>query len=62
MTVRWWPGRDVTGAMSAEGHALRARFEELAWRETTMGEISLRRRFDPVAKVDVYEVRLATTS
>lgn len=37
---------------------MRARFEELAWRETTMGEISLRRRFDPVAKVDVYEVRL----
>ncbi|MGH8878059.1 MAG: spermidine synthase [Stackebrandtia sp.] len=35
-----------------------ARFEELDWRETAIGEISLRRRFDPVAKVDVYEVKL----
>ena len=35
-----------------------ARFEELAWRETPMGEISLRRRRDPVLDVDVFEVRL----
>ena len=34
------------------------RFEELAWRQTPMGEISLRRRLDPVLKVDVYEVKL----
>ncbi len=35
-----------------------ARFEELAWRETPMGPISLRRRLEPTLKVDVYEVRL----
>jgi len=35
-----------------------ARFEELDWRRTPMGEISLRRRWDPALKVDVYEVKL----
>lgn len=35
-----------------------ARFEELAWRETPMGLISLRRRLDPLLKVEVYEVKL----
>ncbi|WP_433662245.1 spermidine synthase [Nocardia sp. CA-128927] len=35
-----------------------ARFEELGWQQTPMGEISLRRRFDPVARADVYEVKL----
>ncbi|MGI5211411.1 spermidine synthase [Plantactinospora sp. CA-290183] len=35
-----------------------ARFEELDWRETPMGAISLRRRLDPSLKVDVYEVKL----
>jgi spermidine synthase len=34
------------------------RFEELAWRQTPMGEISLRRRLDPVLKEQVYEVKL----
>ncbi|GIF66379.1 hypothetical protein Ais01nite_44140 [Asanoa ishikariensis] len=34
------------------------RFEELAWRETPMGEISLRRRFDATVNEDVYEVKL----
>ncbi|MEU4371562.1 spermidine synthase [Micromonospora chersina] len=34
------------------------RFEELAWRETPIGEISLRRRRDPSLDVDVYEVKL----
>lgn len=37
---------------------MRARFEELAWRGTTMGPISLRRRLEPLLKVDVYEVKL----
>jgi spermidine synthase len=32
--------------------------EELAWRETPMGVISLRRRREPVLRVDVYEVKL----
>jgi spermidine synthase len=35
-----------------------ARFEELGWRQTPIGEISLRRRFDPTARSDVYEVKL----
>ncbi len=35
-----------------------ARFEELAWRETPIGEISLRRRLDPRLRVDVYEVKV----
>ncbi|MEV4492943.1 spermidine synthase [Micromonospora coxensis] len=35
-----------------------ARFEELAWRETPIGAISLRRRRDPALDLDVYEVKL----
>lgn len=35
-----------------------ARFEELDWRPTPMGEISLRRRWDPALGADVYEVKL----
>ena len=35
-----------------------ARFEELGWQRTPMGEISLRRRFDPSLRLDVYEVKL----
>jgi spermidine synthase len=35
-----------------------ARFEELDWRPTPIGEISLRRRREPTLDVDVYEVRL----
>jgi spermidine synthase len=34
------------------------RFEELAWSETPMGAISLRRRLDPALKTDVFEVKL----
>lgn len=34
------------------------KFEELDWRRTAMGEISLRRRLDPALQVDVYEVKL----
>jgi spermidine synthase len=37
---------------------LPARIEELAWRETALGTISLRRRLEPSLKVDVYEVKL----
>jgi spermidine synthase len=37
---------------------LSVRFEELDWRETRIGAISLRRRLDPTLKVDVYEVKL----
>jgi spermidine synthase len=35
-----------------------ARFEELAWRDTPIGEISLRRRLDPRLHVDIYEVKI----
>jgi spermidine synthase len=35
-----------------------ARIEELAWQETPLGEINLRRRQDPVLGRDVYEVKL----
>ncbi|MDP9848082.1 spermidine synthase [Streptosporangium lutulentum] len=35
-----------------------ARFEELDWRRTPIGEISLRRRREPVLGVDVYEIKL----
>ena len=35
-----------------------ARFEELDWRETPIGAISLRRRRDPLMQVDVYEIKL----
>ncbi|MEV0251623.1 spermidine synthase [Nocardia sp. NPDC050712] len=34
------------------------RFEELGWQQTPMGEISLRRRFEPTARTDIYEVKL----
>lgn len=35
-----------------------ARFEELAFSPTPIGEVSLRRRFDPTAQRDIYEVKL----
>ncbi|AXK32701.1 spermidine synthase [Streptomyces armeniacus] len=35
-----------------------ARFEEIDWRPTPMGDISLRRRREPVSGEDVYEVKL----
>lgn len=35
-----------------------ARFEEIDWRPTAMGDISLRRRRDPASDDDVYEVKL----
>ncbi len=40
------------------GLAVRRRIEELGWAATPMGEISLRRRFDPQLQADLYEVRL----
>jgi spermidine synthase len=35
-----------------------ARFEELDWRQTPLGAISLRRRWDPRLGSDIYEVKL----
>jgi spermidine synthase len=37
---------------------MKPRFEVLAWRETPVGVISLRRRLEPSLRVDVYEVKL----
>ena len=34
------------------------RFEELDWQQTPLGEVSLRRRREPVLDVDIYEVQL----
>jgi spermidine synthase len=44
-----WPTGD--GSMSA-------RFEEIDWRPTAKGDISLRRRRDPSLGIDVYEIKL----
>ncbi|MFL6142822.1 MAG: spermidine synthase [Labedaea sp.] len=35
-----------------------ARFQELDWRATPLGELVLRRRWDPVVDQDVYEIKL----
>jgi len=35
-----------------------SRLEELDWSATPLGELTLRRRFDPVARTDVFEVKL----
>ncbi|CAL9371486.1 hypothetical protein SUDANB121_00881 [Nocardiopsis dassonvillei] len=35
-----------------------SRFEELAWRTTPLGDLSLRRRYDPLFRKDVYEIKL----
>lgn len=35
-----------------------AKFEELGWSPTPIGEVSLRRRLDPVTREDVFEVKL----
>jgi len=34
------------------------RFEELAWEPTPIGEVSLRRRRDPITDIDIFEVKL----
>ncbi len=34
------------------------RFEELDWRRTPMGELTLRRRWDPAVNTEVYEIKL----
>ena len=35
-----------------------ARFEELDWQETPIGELTLRRRTEPAVGEEIYEVRL----
>jgi len=48
----------VTLGVPGRRNDARVRFEELDWRETSIGAISLRRRLEPSLKVDVYEVKL----
>src|SRR4051794_22018232 len=56
------PDRGPETVGSGDGRADRplvsARFEELDWRPTPIGEISLRRRHDAVFDTEVYEVKL----
>lgn len=47
-----------TGTGDQKGERMSLRFEEIDWRPTPMGDISLRRRRDPVSGDDVYEVKL----
>ena len=49
---------NCAGGGSGTVMVMALRFEELAWRATPMGEISLRRRVEPSLGVDVYEVKL----
>lgn len=49
------PGAPREGATSPDR---KPRLEELDWRETPMGAISLRRRREPLLDVDVYEAKL----
>jgi spermidine synthase len=58
----WRPDRQLMPAQpipaERKGDSVGRRFEEIDWRETPMGAISLRRRLDPKLNVDVYEVKL----
>jgi spermidine synthase len=51
-------GRSEIRARVDGGHQVSARFQELDWRPTPLGAISLRRRRDPLFDEDVYEVKL----
>jgi spermidine synthase len=55
-----WPRKQVDHdtPRRRRGNLLGARFEELDWQQTPLGEISLRRRYDATARSEVYEVRL----
>jgi spermidine synthase len=40
------------------GERVARRFQELAWHQTPMGELVLRRRWDPAVREDIYEIKL----
>ena len=46
------------GARHSEEPIMSARFEELDYQQTPMGDLTLRRRREPTLDVDVYEVKL----
>lgn len=53
------PGAHHAGtAPSTDSDVTRRRLEELGWRETPLGEVSLRRRIDPETGRDIFEVKL----
>jgi spermidine synthase len=52
------PASPRAGTGDQKGERMSARFEEIDWRPTSMGDISLRRRRDPASGDDVYEVKL----
>jgi hypothetical protein len=52
---RWLPCGDE---FIHAGHQMSARFQELDWRETPLGELVLRRRWDPVVGSEVHEIKL----
>ena len=55
-----WPhGYTRTGRTHLRpGHPVIARFEELDWQSTPMGDLMLRRRTDPELGVEIFEVKL----
>jgi spermidine synthase len=52
------PVHELETRIGDDMQGVNRRFEELAWQQTVIGAISLRRRLDPILKVDVYEVKL----
>ena len=56
----WEPGPRTVGWRHgpADRDQVSARFEELDWQSTPIGEISLRRRHDPAFNTEVFEVKL----
>lgn len=50
--------RAVCSVNSDEGMSVIARFEELDWQPTPMGDLTLRRRSEPAVGHEVYEVKL----
>jgi len=49
---------DHAGVSMGNGGRMGARFEELDWSPTPIGELCLRRRRDPVTGVEIFEVKL----
>src|ERR1700712_514673 len=47
-----------SGALTKERPGMSARFEELDWQQTPMGDLTLRRRTEPTLGVEVFEVKL----
>src|SRR5450759_2339885 len=57
-SARRWACTITHGFFSRSGGCVSARFEELDWSPTLIGEVSLRRRRDQVSGLDIFEVKL----